>query len=64
MKTIVEIFTYQVPDDCDNYVEVMDYINEIEDHQFPAFYVDEDDPFNSKYVPDYDRRIIEYENDN
>lgn len=57
MKTIVETFIYEVPDDCDDYLRVKDYVDFVDDMTCP-FYDGIDE-----FIPELKNHHIEETND-
>lgn len=52
MRKVIETFTYEIPDDCEDFVTVQEYIWAANDATCP-FYDGSD-----SFVPDVDNRII------
>lgn len=52
MKRVTETFTYEVPDDCDDYVTIQDYVDFVDSMTCPFYDGMEQVPDNIKHTKD------------
>lgn len=57
MKTVVETFIYEVPDDCEDYLTVKDFIDFVDDMTCPFYDGCEE------FLPEFNNYHIEETND-